>query len=271
MVFCNQCGKEAQEGETYCRHCGAKLPLPQAGGPGEIEGDLAAFIGKNADSYLGKFTNFRRDGETVFAVTWHWPAFFVTFFWLLYRKMYGWAVLAFFLGLIPYVGLISHIVFAMTANYLYYQHAGKRLLELKSRSSSGGLRSSDLAREGGVNNAALAVAVALVFVATIGIIAAIAIPQFASYKNRAYDLMAKHEVQSACSRCTAILSAHPEKMEIVPEDLLSTGFSPSPDIDLMLLDGRRETFGLSARHLRGNKTYVTDRECRLTEELQEAL
>lgn len=38
----------------------------------------------NLQHYLRKFAQFDRDGKT--SAGWHWPAFFVTFGWLLYRK-----------------------------------------------------------------------------------------------------------------------------------------------------------------------------------------
>jgi hypothetical protein len=159
-------------------------------------------------------------------------------------------------------------VFGMTANYLYYRSAGKKLGALKARPSSEIQRAADLARAGGVNNAAVVVAVVLISISMIGILAAIAIPQFSAYRQKTLDMKAKHEVQDACSRCIAVFSAHPEKTTIIPDDLLSTGFLPSPDVDLMLLDGRKETFGLSARHVQSKKVYSTDQACRLTEELQ---
>jgi hypothetical protein len=275
MIYCRQCGKEAREGETFCRHCGAKLVPAQTALSGPLsptnrsEDDLALFIGKNSDAYLAKFRNFTDNGEDSFGVTWHWPAFFVPVFWMLYRKLYGWAVLALFLGLLPYIGIISHVVFGMTANYLYFQSAKKKLGALKALPASETQRAADLARTGGVNNAAVVIAVLLISIAVTGILAAIAIPQFAAYRQRAFDMKAKQEVQDACSRCIAIFSAHPEKAAIMPDDLLNTGFSPSPDIDLMLLDGKRETFGLSAGHVQSKKVYITDQECRLREELRD--
>jgi len=275
MMYCRQCGKEAREGETFCRHCGAKLlpaqTLPSASSSSTNAGeeDLAVFIGKNSDRYLAKFRNFTGNDEGSFGVTWHWPAFFVPFFWMLYRKLYGWAVLSFFLGWLPYIGIISHLVFGMTANYLYYRNATKKLAALKALSSSETQRAADLARVGGVNNVAVIVAVPLLSIAVLGILAAIAIPQFAAYRQRAFDMKAKHEVQDACSRCLTIFAAQPEKATIGPDDLLNTGFSPSPDIDLMLLDGRRETFGLSARHEKSKKIYITDQACRLREEIRD--
>lgn len=227
--------------------------------------DFAAFIGKNSEKYLARFRSFVHGGEDAFAVTWHWPAFFVPFFWMLYRKLYGWSVLALLLGLIPYVGIMSHIAFGIAAHYIYYRHAKEKLLGLKARSSSETERAANVAAAGGVNKVAVILAMVLAVIILLGILAAIAIPGYTAYRQRAFDNKAKHEVQDACARCASLFSAHPEKTELVPEDLLNTGFSPSPDIDLMLLDGRRETFGLSARHDKSGTIYTVDRNCRITE------
>ena len=55
------------------------------------EEEFAAFIRGKAQQYLLKFRKFSVGGNDRFAATWHWPAFLVGFWWLLYRKMYLWA------------------------------------------------------------------------------------------------------------------------------------------------------------------------------------
>ena len=47
--------------------------------------DYEAAIGKNRGYYLPRFEEFDRGGPTL---GWHWPAFFVTTPWFLYRKMW---------------------------------------------------------------------------------------------------------------------------------------------------------------------------------------
>jgi len=271
MAYCRQCGKEVQEGETFCRHCGAKIVsgLPAAGsvreGSSIPEDDLAAFVGKNAEKYLAKFRSFRQDGSDSFAVTWHWPAFFFSFWWSLYRKMYGWAVLVLFLGLIPYLGFLSMIAYGISGNYIYYRHARQKVREITAQPMSPVERSAALARTGGVNKSVVIV-VALLLVALIGILVAIAVPQFNRFRQRAFDEQAKHEIQEACSLGLSVFAAHPERSEITPDDILDAGLARTPDIDLLLIDGRKSFFKLSAKHIQGKKMYTTDRNCALSEE-----
>lgn len=271
MALCEKCGKEVQGGEIFCRHCGARLLSQQASpsgfaSTGKInDEDYALFIGKNADKYLAKFKKFNLTGEDSFAATWHWPAFFVPFFWLLYRKLYLWALLVFIVGLIPYVGFAAMVVFGISANYLYYTHAKNKLLEVKTAQPASDVqRVAAIARRGGVNS--LVVIIPVVMIPIIAILAAIAIPQFAAYRVHAYDIQAKRQIQVVCNNAAVFFATHPEKTEVSPEDLLSTGYSPSPDINLMLLDGRRESFSMNAKHLRGRRTYTADNHCTITEE-----
>ncbi len=56
----------------------------------ELEYLTAAVGPEKAGYYLPKFARFAAGGSPL---SWNWPCFFVTFFWLLYRKMWLWAVL----------------------------------------------------------------------------------------------------------------------------------------------------------------------------------
>ena len=72
----------------------------------------AAVGAKKAGYYLPKFNSFDQ-GQS--KVTWNWPAFFVTFFWLLYRRMYGLAVG--YLFLVPLaLGMLLVAVVALFGN-----------------------------------------------------------------------------------------------------------------------------------------------------------
>ena len=192
MSYCIKCGKEVLEGNSFCQHCGGNLSATpnsmqtSSMSSGLTNEDFAPFVGKNSEKYLTKFAKFNVGGIDSFKATWHWPAFIVPFLWMLYRKIYGWAILAFFLGFIPYVGLVTGFVWAIVANYIYYKHAKKKLLEIKQLHPAPETQKAVITVTGGVENAALIIGALIALVAVIGILAAIAIPNFIAYTNRAY-------------------------------------------------------------------------------------
>jgi hypothetical protein len=53
---------------------------------------------------------------------------------MLYRKMYLWALLAFFLALTPVAYPLVMLGWGMVGNYLYFRHGRKKILEYKFRS-----------------------------------------------------------------------------------------------------------------------------------------
>jgi hypothetical protein len=100
------------------------------------EEEFVYFIGHNAEKYIPKFRKFNVDGVDKFAMTWHWPAFFFSYLWVAYRKMYAWSIVAFILVALisfrlPDLLLPLSIVFGMTGNYLYYKHAKEKIIKWK--------------------------------------------------------------------------------------------------------------------------------------------
>lgn len=204
MSYCPKCGKEVSEESSFCQQCGRNLSIAPANmqtsnlSPGLTKEDYKVFVGKNCEKYLTKFAKFNMGGIDSFKATWHWPAFFVPFWWLLYRKMYGWAILAFFTSWIPYIGwFLAPIIWAITANYIYYRHAKKKLLEIKTIHPALGTQRAVIAVTGGVGNAALISAIGLSMVIVIGILAAIAIPQFLVYRKRGYAATINSDAKNA--------------------------------------------------------------------------
>jgi hypothetical protein len=73
----------------------------------EAEQLYRAAVGENADYYVHRFIDF--DGFNASRTSWNWPAFFVTFLWMLYRRMYGYA--AVYVLLVPLVvGGVTFVV-----------------------------------------------------------------------------------------------------------------------------------------------------------------
>jgi hypothetical protein len=100
------------------------------------EEEFSSFIGKNAENYIRKFRKFNVDGVDKFALTWNWPAFFFGFWWLLYRKLYVWALISFLLLIIPYWFFLSSFVYGAIANYIYYKHVKKKITQKKKAAAS---------------------------------------------------------------------------------------------------------------------------------------
>ncbi|MDC0336011.1 DUF2628 domain-containing protein [Pseudodesulfovibrio sp.] len=92
--------------------------------------DYAAFVDRNVHKFLPKFQRFNIN-PMEFHGSWNWAAFFFTFWWFLYRKMYVWAVVSFVTLWFPYLNLIIWIGWGVVANYLYYKHANAKIGELK--------------------------------------------------------------------------------------------------------------------------------------------
>ncbi len=174
MPYCPNCGKEVTEGSRFCSHCGNSITpsgpwgLPPTNSIVKEE-DYIAFIGNNADKYLRKFNAFTVGGIENFALTWHWPAFFFGFWWMLYRKVYSWALLAFLIACIPYVGFAGMIAWGITGNYIYYRHATSKIRALRQMQPSANI-SVALSQIGGVNQWVVWVAVILTIVGIIMVI-----------------------------------------------------------------------------------------------------
>jgi hypothetical protein len=150
MPICHRCRREIEPDSLFCRFCGERAYFFEPSFEQVAEEDYRTFIGKRADYYLEKFRKFRIAGRDRFAVTWNWPAFFLGFIWMLYRKMYLWALVAFLIALTPVAFPLTMIAWGISGNYLYYLLAGKKILEYKSRKTASPTALS-LARSGGVN------------------------------------------------------------------------------------------------------------------------
>jgi len=95
------------------------------------DAEYAAYIGKNPLAYLDKFKSFDQIGGA-FKITWRWSAFFLTFWWCLYRKLYLWALVMLVITVIPYFNFIFMIAAGCAANYLYYKQARSQITAVKN-------------------------------------------------------------------------------------------------------------------------------------------
>ena len=255
--YCTNCGKQGLRGSTYCRYCGEKLSnVPNSSQAIKTSSSLSmqdyvVFVGKNSDKYIAKFAKFDKGGKDNFTATWHWPAFFVPFWWMAYRKIYGWAILAFFLSLIPIVGFIAGFVWAMVANYMYYIHAKKKLFKIKQMQLAPETQKAMIAVTGGVGNAAWVIAAIIVIIALIALFVILATPQFNIYRMKAYNAVALADLQQAKNSCELFT----QKNSRIPESLEETGFLPSSNVEVSYKKVDEKNYIIYARHKKGSKIY----------------
>lgn len=163
-MFCTKCGREIPDGTTFCGGCGTPVTAAAAAPEGALD-EIALFVGKKAEYYKAVFRKFNVRGVETFAPTWNWCAFLFTFWWMLYRKLYLWALVWILLTFIPFFGLVFWIAAGIVGNYLYYRHVTARIREARSAQPSHQLPAA-LTELGGVNDWIIPVAI----VVTLGLL-----------------------------------------------------------------------------------------------------
>jgi hypothetical protein len=150
-------------------------PYSETTSPGKAHDpgkDMEAYIGPRAEKYMNTFERFTRSGRTNFKLTWHWPAALVGFWWLLYRKLYLWAVVAIVLTSIPVANLVAVIGFGLGGNYLYFRQASRKIGALRSVLPDANLEIT-LRHLGGVNRWVMIVGIVLGGLGAVGMLASV--------------------------------------------------------------------------------------------------
>ena len=161
----------------------------------------AAFIGDSSTAYyLDRFDRLSGGGSGGF----NWPAMLVTWYWMLYRKMWIPALIYFFtpyaVGVVlggfvavsPALGGVLYLAWlvvwlvgpGLLANGWYYKHAMARIRDVRAR---GGSKDQMLARieAAGGTSGVILIVVALLSIVFIGILAAVALPAYQMYTVKA--------------------------------------------------------------------------------------
>ena len=208
---------------------------------------MAAYVGpKNASYYAQRFAKIAAGGG---AASWHWPAFFITSFWVLYRKMWMWAaiywlgipiaitVIEIFLVMAIDPGVASTITWVaylvvmfllapLLANWLYYKHAEAKVAKVSSSSMSAEQQAVELDRIGGTSNIVYVIA-PLVLLVLLGIFSAIAIPAYQDYTIRA---QISEGLNLAGGAKAAVNASYSENQEL-PVDNAAAGLADPEDIN----------------------------------------
>lgn len=151
----------------------------------------AAVVGpSNTQVYVERFRSLALGGSA----PWHWPAFLVTWFWLMYRKMWIGALVYTFAPGIVLVGLI--LVFrqfapvaviawflallllpAVMANRWYFNHCTAKIRNVRARGGSKEQMLARLASAGGTSRVIVGIAAVVV----LGMVSAVAVPAYQTY------------------------------------------------------------------------------------------
>jgi type IV pilus assembly protein PilA len=94
----------------------------------------------------------------------------------------------------------------------------------------------------------------MIVIAIIAILAAIAIPQFQSYRTRGYNTAARADVKNAYTAAQAYFSDRPTVSVGLPE-LATGGYVASQGVTVGVTNGAMATLALTATHSSGDKTY----------------
>jgi type IV pilus assembly protein PilA len=96
----------------------------------------------------------------------------------------------------------------------------------------------------------------MIVIAIIGILAAIAIPQFVSYRQKGYNTKAKGELKSLYTACQAYFADNPTVNSCSTANIAAT-FVPTSDITFTGLPSADQTLAnVTAAHTSGTSTFT---------------
>jgi len=97
----------------------------------------------------------------------------------------------------------------------------------------------------------------MIVIAIIGILAAIAIPQFTAYRTRGYNTAARSAVKNAYTSAQAFFSDSPGGTVDVA-GLSNYGFRQEANVTVTVTTGSMAALSLSASHSGGGSTFAVD-------------
>ena len=97
----------------------------------------------------------------------------------------------------------------------------------------------------------------MIVVAIIGILAAIAIPNFISYRVKAYNASAKADLKNAYTAAQAYYTETPAGT-VTPALLGTNGYTATTDVTLTVTTGTQVALAMTSVHASGDTTYSID-------------
>jgi type IV pilus assembly protein PilA len=103
----------------------------------------------------------------------------------------------------------------------------------------------------------------MIVIAIIGILAAIAIPQFTAYRIRGYNSAANSDAKNAYTAAQAYFSDYPGETIGAVGDIAKFGFKGTTDVTTAAA-GTTATLAITAKHASGDTTYKVDNNGAIT-------
>ena len=94
----------------------------------------------------------------------------------------------------------------------------------------------------------------MIVIAIIGILAAIAIPQFTAYRQRGYNAACQSDLRNAATAQEAIYTDS-LTYTTASADLTTRGYTPSGNVTLTITSANTSQYVMSASHASGNRTW----------------
>ena len=116
---------------------------------------------------------------------------------------------------------------------------------------------------GKINRRGFTLVELMIVIAIIGILAAIAVPQFVAYRQKAYNTAANSDIKIAYTAAELYLTANPEgtvNLAIVKDN----GYQQTEGVTLTVLNGSMAGLGMTTIHAKGTLTYTIDAEGKIT-------
>jgi len=97
----------------------------------------------------------------------------------------------------------------------------------------------------------------MIVIAIIGILAAIAIPNFVSYRKRGYNSAANADAKNAFTASQAYFTDYPSGT-VTTANVTGYGYVATSNVTLTINPGLQGTLVLSTSHASGDKTYTVN-------------
>ena len=96
----------------------------------------------------------------------------------------------------------------------------------------------------------------MIVIAIIGILAAIAIPQFAQYRARGYMAATRSDVKNCYTAATAYFADNPAATALTIENCEASGYKATTGVTVTVTSGTASAFSLSGAHAQLGGQYV---------------